>query len=80
MSTEEKVRIEAAIKANFDEIAKRAENYRKTGNQQDFYYEVINNTRSGFEDRVRSSLMEGKTLEDSFKNMFPNPNPNETTE
>lgn len=79
MSNEEKARIEQAIKVNFDEIAKRAENYRKTGNQNDFYYEVINNTRLGFEERVRASLLDGKSLEDSFKNMFPNPNPDENS-
>lgn len=61
-----------AIETNFKNIREIAERYSKENHPHADFYNIITNSESIFRRRVTENLNSGQSLEDSFKNMFPN--------
>lgn len=60
------------VENNFKNISDLSVRYQKENHPHSDYYTIIMNSESVFGRRVTENLNSGQSLEDSFKNMFPN--------
>lgn len=68
--------IDQMIKANMDNIANLASKYKMDNHPHWLYFAMITNSRSELEPVIKSSMMSGKSFEETFKSIIPGANEN----
>lgn len=65
------------VDSGFAQIEKLHKEYKETGNRNYIYYEMLVNSKELVKSLVLENLQSGKSIEDSFKDIFPTSPPNQ---